>query len=266
VTVGVAGEEWDSHLLLLYRQEADRRDNVALWIQRGLDRDEKILFSQVPGDTTLLGGLRQRGMDVSSAVRRGQFSVLSLEEFYPAVGQASLVDGALAEGYAGVRLAAHANAALAYLDRQGYGVADRLLEELCRMLPVSALCQCDSGHITAESLGVVIDNHPAALLDSQARLRRQGDLIVASGEIDLSSAATVARWLSGACRPERGLEVVIDLSRLQFLDAAGCRALITGTAAFRGAGGAVFLRRVPGHISKVMRLCEVDRIAGVNWG
>ena len=263
MTVGVTDEQWDFHLLLLYQEESDRRDGIAPWIQRGLDRGEKILLAQVPGDTATLPWLTQRGVDISMAAGRGQFSVLPVKEFYPPEGQAALVERALGEGYPGVRLAAHANAALSHLAEDGYRAADRRLDELCRRLPVSGLCQCDTGRITAEFLGSVIDSHPDALLERWLRLRRSADLIVAAGEIDLRSASTVARWLRRACPPEPSSELVIELSELTFLDLAGCRALIHGTAEFRAKGGVVFLQGLRGHTGRVVRLCEVDRIAGV---
>lgn len=257
------GGDWDSHLLLLYRDETQRQDAVALWVQRGLDRGEKIFYTQLPDDAALLPELALRGVEVAEAARQGQFAILPLEDFFPAGGQAALVRGALEEGYPGVRLAARANAALDYLTEQGYQARDRTLDELCVSLPVSAMCQYDPGRTIGQGLAIVIDSHPDALRDAQMRLRRRAEVVFLAGEVDVASAPALTLFLQRACQRAGAAKLVIDLAELTFLDVTGCRAVIAGTGPFRTGGGTLFLRGVSGHLLKVMTLLGMDRLPAV---
>lgn len=260
---GCTGEEWDSHVLLLYRDEAHRQASVVSWVRRGLERGEKILYSTVPSDTAaLMPVLRLGGVDVERVVRDGQFCFLPLEEFFPGAGQAALVHHALDEGYPGVRLAAQADAALSYLGKDEYQAIDRLMDELCANLPVSALCQYDAGS-SGMNLTTVIDSHLDAVQDVSMRLRRREDGVLVVGELDLSSAEFLTQALHNICQLHRATDVVIDLSELTFVDVSGCRALAAGTETLRRDGGTVFLRGVNGHIRKVMLLLGMDRLTGV---
>jgi hypothetical protein len=56
-------------------------------------------------------------------------------------GQAALVDRMLEAGRPGLRLAAHAVAALGYPGEAGYQRAEQEMERLCAVRPVTLLCQ-----------------------------------------------------------------------------------------------------------------------------
>lgn len=256
------GQDWDSHVLLLYRDNSHRQASLGSWVQQGLDRGEKIFYSTVPGDTALVSELKQAGVDVAVPVRDGQFTFLPLEEFFPGAAQAALVRGALDEGYPGVRLSAQANAALSNVGEDEYQAIDHLMDELCASLPVSALCQYDT-HSTGTTLTTVIDSHPDAVQDARMRLRRLDDRVLVGGEVDLASAPVLTNALHRVCQLQDASEVVVDLSELTFVDVAGCRALVAGTDALRRDGGTVLYRGVNGHMRKVMTLLAMDRLPGV---
>jgi len=257
------GEDSDSHLLLLYRNQSDRQASVLPWVRRGLDRGEKIFYSTVPGDSAPMPGLMSHGDGVGRAVADGQLVLVPLAELFPGGRQPALVRDALAEGYAGVRFSAHANAALASVGERDYRAIDRLMDELCASQPVSALCQYDTTADTEPTLLTVVDSHPDAVRDQQMRLRRRGNGFVVAGEVDLGSAAVLARALQHSHQSDGSPNMVLDVSGLTFLDATGCRALVAGTDRVRRDGGTVVVQKAQGQIRKVMVLMGMDRLPGV---
>src|SRR5687768_1818426 len=145
---GVAGLGWDGHLLLLHGSELERRSRVAMWVRRGLERDEQVIFAQaetVAPDRSVLAVLAQQGIDVQPATARGQVLVLPLAAVYRSGpdGQMERIERALAEGYRGVRLSGEASAALTVVPEHVYASLERSMEQLCRTHPVSTLCQYD---------------------------------------------------------------------------------------------------------------------------
>lgn len=253
------GQEWDRHLLLLYRDEDRRRDCVASWVQRGLEQGEKVLYAQLPGDTSLLSALARRGVDVTQAAAEGRFSILPVDEFYPEQGQDGLVDRALEEGYPAVRLSAEATVALAFVGEAAHEVIERRMDELCRSRPVSAMCQYDARRSPAPAPPRALETHPDAVRDENVRLYREGGRVHVDGEVDVSSAALVEAYLEQVCRLEEPDSLTVDLSRLTFLDVEGCRALVVGTGWLRDAGGTLFLERARPHVLRTMTLLGVER-------
>ena len=262
---GGPGEDWDSHLLLLYCDEGHRQASVGSWIQRGLDRGDKVFYSTASSDPATMPELRPETDGLTRAVRDGQFTVIPLEDLFPGARQGALVRAALAEGYPGVRFSTHANAALGAVGDEDYQAIDRLVDELCARLPVSALCQYDAARNDARTLATVIESHPDSLRDARMRLRRVGDRVVLAGEVDLGSAEVLTHALHRICQLQGPREIVLDLSEVTFVDVAGCRALVTGTDGLRRAGGTVYCRGADGHIGRVMSLLGLDRLRGMAW-
>lgn len=268
---GGRGSGGGPHVLLLYRDQSGRQANVVSWVKGGLDRGEKILYSTPSGDGASARELGQGDPDMARAMRAGQFTFLPLEEFLPPTGQATLVRRALDEGYPGVRMSAYANAAISYLGEHEYQAFDRRMEELCASLPVSALCQYDAGSAASERPGpvtagttmtTVIDSHEV-LHDARMRLRRHGERITVSGEVDVASADVLAPALQRICRLEDASGVVLDLSELSFIDVVGCRALVVGTDELRRKGGTVTCRGVRSPTRQLMSWVGLDRLRGV---
>jgi MEDS: MEthanogen/methylotroph, DcmR Sensory domain len=145
---GVAGLGWAGHLLLLHGSELEWRSRLAMWVRRGLERDEKVIFAQaetVAPHRSVLAVLAQQGIDVQAATARGQLLVLPLAAVYRSGpgGQVERIDRALAEGYRGVRLSGEASAALTIVPEHAYASLERSMDQLCRTYPVSTLCQYD---------------------------------------------------------------------------------------------------------------------------
>jgi anti-anti-sigma factor len=264
VTLGAGpGEGWDSHLLLLYGDQRERQVVVGSWLRRGLERGEQVFYATSPDDAATVSEWWPRDVGVARAVRRGQLRFVPLAEFFPGAGQAALVRGALAEGYPGVRLSAQADAALSTVGAENYQSVDDEMDRLCANLPVWALCQYDAAGNDGAMLAAVIDCHPDAVQDAQMRLRRRGDHVVVSGEVDLASAEVLRRVLDRICRLDGIAGLVLDLSTLTFIDVAGCRALAAGTDRLRRAGGTVTCQGAARHILTVMSLVGMDRLPGL---
>jgi anti-anti-sigma factor len=253
--------ETSSHVLLLYRDDAHRRARVVSWVQQGLTLGEKILYSTVPGDP-LVSELAL-GEAVVPGLRQGQLSVLPAGEIFPGARQAELVHQALDEGYRGVRLSALADAVLDPGRLDEYETIDHLTDELCTSLPVSALCQLDAGVASPAALSAVIGSHGGVVEDAQMRLSRDGDRLVLAGEVDLGSADVLTQALCCQCRLDAGSAVVIEISGLAFIDVAGTRALVDGTAELREMGGGVSLDGPSPAVRRVLSLLELDRLAGM---
>jgi anti-anti-sigma factor len=252
--------ESSPHVLLLFHDEAHRQARVASWVQQGLARGEKILYSSVPDDP-LVPALALRTGDAQPVRREGQISVVPSEDVFPEGRQSELIRSALDEGYSAVRLTARADAGLSDMSLDEYRVVDELTDELCTSLPVTALCQLDAASASAATLSAVIGMHSGVIEDIQMRVRRRGHRLDLSGEVDSSSAGVLVEALRSACRLETGRGTVIDLSELTFIDASGCRALAVGTEEHRRTGGSVTIRGASGHIQKVLSLLGVDRLA-----
>jgi hypothetical protein len=41
--------DWDGHLLLLHHSEQERSAKLAAWVRRGLENDEKVIYTEVDG-------------------------------------------------------------------------------------------------------------------------------------------------------------------------------------------------------------------------
>lgn len=96
---------------------------------------------------------------------------------------------------------------------------------------------------------------------SELRLRieeREGSsAIVLEGELDISTVGQAEDALRTA--KERGVpELVLDLSRLRFLDSTGLRFVLSGEALLREAGAR--LRIVPGpeRVQRVFRIARLE--------
>ena len=264
--VGAAGQRGsarDGHHLLLFRDDLHRMARVVDWVRRGLDEGEKVLYTQLPGDTSLFRGLTESGVDVDRVIDEGRLSVLPLEEFYPADGQAGLVQRQLDEGFPAVRLSATADAALSYLSPDQYHVIEQAMDQLCASLPVSALCQYAAQSTTETMLASTVETHPSAVDDPNLRYRRLDNRISLAGEMDASSVALVELELAKVSPPVDGDALTLDLSALRFIGVAGCRALLLGTEALRTDGVTVFLEDAQPHVRNTMELLGVGRMSRV---
>ena len=146
--------EQEGHVGLVYGTPAVRDEWLAEFVGTGLQRGEQVVLMADADDRTWEASLALRGVDAGGAAREGSLATLDPPGFYPAQGQAALVDRMLESGRPGLRLAAHAETALGYLGEAGYRRVERELEHLCATRPVALRrqrCGCATGQLERSS-------------------------------------------------------------------------------------------------------------------
>jgi anti-anti-sigma factor len=251
--------------MLVHSDERQRRAGVVAWIRRGLEVGAKILYVEPvdePAERALMNVLEQHQVYVDRAVDRGQLQVLPADDVtYSTTWQAGTIDAALAAGYPTVRWSAEAETAWGVMSPTAHADLEWATDEMCQRRPVSILCQYSSS-LNPATLQTVCAMHGCRVRGSlfHALPIPGGTALV--GEVDVSNEAILQSSLAAACGvPEVG-RFVVDLSHLTFLDVAGARALLTGTAAHRGNGGTVLLRAARPPVDRVLSLLGVDRQPG----
>lgn len=256
---------WDGHLVLLYNEEAQRRTGVAAWVRRGLELGAKILYTEPPGELPdrSLPGVLQDQPDAEKAVERGQIQVIPASDTaYDPDWQASVVQDALDQGYPSVRWSGEATTAWGVMPRARHADIERATDQLCRSLPVSALCQYPARE-SMEVLRLVSTVHGSGLRERLFQASPfEGGLAVA-GEIDVSNHDILYSLLLAATAATGGSLFVLELSRLDFLDVGGSRTLMAGTASYRSRGGQVRLQAPQPHVDRLIRTLAIDRARGI---
>jgi anti-anti-sigma factor len=258
------GQEQEGHVGLVYPTAAVRDERLAAFVGTGLQRGEQVVLMAEPDDHTWLARLALRGVDVGRATREGSLATLDPPRFYPAQGQAALVDRMLGTGRPGLRLAAHAETALGYLGEAGYRRVEQEMDHLCATRPVTLLCQLQaettSGQQPVPFLPAVIDAHRHALHGRSVTINRDVHGVQLTGELDLDCGGLVEAVLKRAVEvganegASAAKGIVVDLSELDFMDVAGFRALLAGTKQWRERGGILVLAGAHGLVRRVIEV------------
>jgi anti-anti-sigma factor len=259
--------DWDGHLLLLHHSEEERASKLAAWVRRGLENDEKVVYTEVVGRSekgSLLAVLRENGVDAVAATAEGRLSIIPIPEFYPAGGQLPVIERALAEGYRGLRIAAEASTALTFLTWPAYMAIEREIDEIARTHPLSAMCQYEQPSTVDGHLSDVVSSHVSGIREwllSTGDGEGEGELILA-GEIDVSNSELLTCALREATSrvPET---FRLDLARVDFLSAGACRGIAEGTRQFREGSGTVLLVGFQPPIASVLRLSGLAELDGM---
>ena len=82
-------------------------------------------------------------------------------------------------------------------------------------------------------------------------------VVIVSGELDLATAPELDRILAKAIR-SHCREVLVDMTRVEFIDAAGVGALVSGARGAVTAGAHFHLRAASPSVEKVLRLVGLD--------
>ena len=238
----IADLEAGDHLCCIYETEAEHRAILTPFLRQGLERGEKVIYI-VDARTaeTILGYLRDDGLDPDPFVARGQLAILSRDEtylrggaFYPA-GMIALqrkeTERALADGYAALRLTGEMTWAL-----RGHHGSERLIQYailLNEFFPgrrCLALCQFDRRRFEPGVLLHVLRTHPYVIVGTDVcenpHYLPPADMLSAD-----SSAAELRRWMQGLTERRRADEALQrERDRAQrYLDIAGI--VLVGIAA-----------------------------------
>mgnify|MGYP006291277229 CR=1 FL=1 len=167
------------HLCCLYSSEEEHRAVLAPYLLEGLKRGEKVLYI-VDAHTaeTILGYLRNNGLDLGHYLQQGQLTILTQDESYVRDGvfdpdaMLALVEKeteqAAEEGYTALRVTGEMSWAL-----RGLPGSDRLIEyeaKLNRFFPhhrALAICQYDRRRFDADVLMGILRTHPLAVIGAE---------------------------------------------------------------------------------------------------
>jgi anti-anti-sigma factor len=206
--------------------------------------------------------LRRHGTDPTAFLACGQLQVLAADrDLYSLQGQVDLVEDALRDGFPGVRVTARANVGDSLVDGQEHADLERSMNRLCHTLPVSALCQYEAD-LAPMMLHALCGMHADGIVEAQLRCRPTPDGLSLAGDVDVSNHEVLRFALRAATTTESTRDLVVDLTDLGFLDVCGARALLTGTAEHREAGGRLRLLHPSPAVERLLRLLELDRAPG----
>jgi len=263
--------DWDGHLLLLHHSEQERSAKLAAWVRRGLENDEKVIYTEVDGRSdkgSLLAVLSENGVDAVAATAEGRLSIIGIPEFYPAGGPLPVIERALAEGYRGLRIAAEASTALTFLTWPAYMAIEREIDEITRTHPLSAMCQYEQPSTVDGHLSDVVSNHLSGIREWLLSTGDGDGELILAGEIDVSNAELLACALRAATsRAPASLAPEtfrLNLGRVDFLSAGACRAIAEATRQFRDDSGIVLLVGSQPPIASVLRLSGLAGLNGIN--
>lgn len=256
---GQVPSAYDRHAVLVYHDEALRWAELAAFAKRGLEGGELVLCTAASEDCAFEERLAARGVDVAGATRAGQLLRVPLVELFSAGGMTGYVTRALERGYPGVRVCGNAASSTAQLGSEGMRAAEREMDRLCDTLPVAAMCQYDAGAGTPQQVRELVGAHPQVVRTDTLLLTRRGEQVHLSGEIDVSSAQVLKAALERAADDTDGRSMLVDLTKLAFIDIAGYDALIRGTERLRSDGGTLVLRGATGAVLRVLDLVDIRK-------
>ncbi|HVE74360.1 MAG TPA: MEDS domain-containing protein [Mycobacteriales bacterium] len=255
------------HVCWSYTDEGLHGEILLRYFRAGLAASERLLyFGSSDEVAALLAGLEAAGVSAGSLLDSGQLVVGDvLLAYLPggAFDPAARIDGfravarqAVAEGYAGIRVAAENAAVLASPAVQPHWYDYELrVELLLAAEPIVGMCCFNAQQCDARALEILDAVHAVQLAGRDApglgfylHGRPDGGLAL-SGEVDLMAAAELEALLLGPAGRLDSLR--IDVSDLTFIDVHGVRSLervAARAAVHRGPvtlhGGRPFFRKV----------------------
>jgi anti-anti-sigma factor len=238
------GAEATDHICWVYDDDDAFDAAVREFLAGGLARGERLLcvgervIDSLTGDTAPLEG-------VEALIAGGRLMTLTLAEAYDATGtfvperQLAFYDEAtrraISDGYRGLRVVAEVSSLAADPARRSDLIRwEHLADEFVAHGPgFSAMCAY-RGDLPREALADVVAVHPLVHAPESVlsfRLFFDDHRIVLAGSVDTFSADRLACVLASS--PLDPDAAVLDLSPLEFLDVAGCRALARWARALR---------------------------------
>ncbi|WP_051516031.1 MEDS domain-containing protein [Candidatus Blastococcus massiliensis] len=248
---------------------------VREFLAGGLAHGERLLCVGARAIATLDGADAHLG-DVAGLRAGGVLETMTVAEAYAAAGplaadrQRAFYDAAtnraLADGYRGLRVVADLSELAAAPEHRDElvrweQVADELMASGSGM---SAMCAY-RGDLPAAVLGNVLAVHPLVHGPSHLtpfQLFFDDDRLALAGSVDTFSADRLAALLAST---PRGSVAVLDLTDLEFVDVAGCRALAGWAAAHPAGGAPLEFRGASALLRRAWRLLGLDEVAPVTF-
>jgi anti-anti-sigma regulatory factor len=271
-----AGAARADHVCWVYEDEADFLDIARRYLEDGLARGERLLYVGEPHPADLRtedGPLA----DVDGLIARGALQVLDLGAGYQSSGafapaeQLAFYDAATAEaraaGYTGLCVVAEISGLAADPVRRAdlmrwEHLADEFIGSGSGM---RALCAYRSG-LGREILTDVASVHPLVRDDAGGppfHAWFEGEAIVLAGALDTFGADRLEQVLAGT-RID-GPTVTLDLSRVEFVDVGGCRAIARWARRLHDRGALLELTGTSRVFRKMWRVLGFDDYAKASF-
>ncbi|SEF90309.1 anti-anti-sigma factor [Thermomonospora echinospora] len=275
------------HLSLSYNSDEERRAVLTDYVRDGLRADHKIIYmSDDRPAPAVLAWLRDApgaaGLDLAGAMAGGRFVVRTAEEAYMATGRfdpdeiislvATEIELALTQGYRGVRVTGEETFCLrGWPGTERFAEFERKIDQVFRTSRVNAMaiCQYDRRWFDGPRLRRLESHHMGRVRVNDCF--DDGTLRITptftppglrlAGAIDESTFPAVQEALRAAGGTAGHL--CLDLSRLEFCDMAGLRALVGARRSGNGMDRQVILREVPDHLALMLRIAGWDSLPGV---
>ncbi|MEV0726779.1 MEDS domain-containing protein [Micromonospora purpureochromogenes] len=195
----------------------------------GLDAGERVRYvTAEPGDVAVA---RWQGVPrLREALRGGAAEVVSVRDTYgerhvvdPAAqvaAYAALTDAALADGHAGLRVAADATTLVVTAEqRAAFTRYEHLVDRFMRVRPMSAACGYDRRVLDGRAIEELACLHPAADPGiTLFHLYAGRDELVLAGELDTSNQDVFDTALTRANVDDPTGELVVRADELRFID------------------------------------------------
>jgi anti-anti-sigma factor len=263
-----------SHACWSYRCDAAHGEFLAEYFIAGIEANERLIYLAPPGQRrTAVTTLTEAGLDVATLVAHGRLvmgdvtaaylSGGSLEPDVRLAGHALIVEQALRDGFDGLRVCSEIAPLLRTVGvRDEWYPYELRADVLIAGLPSIVVCACDQRDTEPRVMSDLAAVHSlrggATGYPSPFALHACPGGVALSGEVDASSADRVGRWLSGAL--EDMSEPVVDVTELEFVDAAGMWALLDSAHAHPDG---LVLRGTSPHFRRVWAVCGYDAIGSV---
>lgn len=265
------------HLCWVYDDPASFVDAAQRYLSVGLVKGERLLCV---GDG-IAADLRAAGEPFGSLdalAARGALTFDTIGQAYaegPVLSPAdqwafydAAVRDARGAGFSGLRVVADVTPlARTSAGRAGLVQWEHLADEfIASGSGMVAMCAYHRGALDARAVADVTAVHPQvhAPLDRPSfRIWFDTTHVVLSGTVDTFGAERLTRIL--ACSPVTGRTAVLDLSRLEAVDVAGCRTLAAWARALAGRGVRLRIQGAPRSVVRIWRLLGMDGAAPVTF-
>jgi anti-anti-sigma factor len=276
LVTGVPETNAADHLCCVYDDDATFDAAVREFLAGGLARGERLLcVGERVIDSLLAGASPISG--VAELVADGRLQMLTLAEAYAATGsfrperQLAFYDEAtrraVDDGYRGLRVIADVTPLAADPESRTELVRwEHLADEYVARGPgMSAMCTY-RGDLPQDALTAATTSHPLVHAPSGVspfRVFFEDGRLAVAGEVDTFHAARLAGVLAGL--PVEGPVVTLDLAFLDFIDAAGCRALALWAQDLRARSITLELRDASPLVQRVWQILGLAELAPVTF-
>jgi hypothetical protein len=168
-----------SHVCLPFETDDEKQNATVAFIHEGLSRGARCMFLGTKEDFDLLGrGLEELGICTRRATSRGALLYRTVEEVYLYGGifdppraldhTDALIDAALTDGFAGLRMTAELTRIPAQGEWQKITWYEAMINERFARRPVATLCRYPRTMIPAQRVRDVLRTHPVAIVRGES--------------------------------------------------------------------------------------------------